>query len=91
MKHIRQFITALSQPATFFPSTFTEKSLMTIRGNEQIIVENVYTLQYFSPVKIIIICGNNTIEIIGKDFILKAMLKEELLIEGILYEFIFLE
>lgn len=90
MKRFRQLMKPLSQPSIFFPSTHTDKPMMTITGNEQIIIENVYTLEYFSKEKIIIKSGNNTINMTGKNLILQVMLKDELLIKGELYDVTFL-
>src|SRR5699024_10381672 len=89
MKPFRQLMKPLSQPSIFFPSTHTDKPIMTIKGNEQIIIENVYTLEHFSKEKIIIKSGNNTINMTEKNLILQEMLKDEFLIKGELYDITF--
>lgn len=90
MGRLDKLLTALKSDAILFPSDMTKVPYISIKGNKQFTLENDYSLQLFSAQKIIISYEQGLIEITGTEMVIKAMYKEEMIIEGTIHSIQFL-
>ena len=82
MKRIKQALETMKQDVSFFPSAEYNQPLIIIKGNGQFTIESTYTLNAFSDSNINLSAAGKIISITGKNIKLKAMYREELMVEG---------
>lgn len=90
MKLIKHLLPSNIINSTLFPPGLSIIPIITIKGNQQFVIENDYTLLSFSEKYIKLDYQQGHIEITGDKLKIKAMFPEEMILQGTIKQIIFI-
>jgi len=84
MKLLNTFLLNLKKNITHVSSEFSTTPLITMKANQQVYIENKYTIQSFTSDKITLLYKEGMIQITGEKLMITTLYPEEMTLQGLI-------